>query len=248
MMIDSNQPPATRAYQVMALSLIVMLAGGCAAFRPTATPNPPKQYTLDSPLSSPSRPGRATPRTAPVLLVNMPKAAPALDTRHMVYIRQLHKVEYFAHSEWVDTPAHMLAPLVAAALEQRGGFRAVVRAPSSVSADLRLDIELLQLQQDFAHVPSLVRFALRAEVIDDATRRLVASRQFETAASAPSDDPYGGVLATNAAVRTVLDDLAAFGTECACLWSVQHATTGGAQGICAKQLPDSVVSPHRIDR
>lgn len=222
-MIDANQPPARPAYRVIALSCIVMLAGGCAALRPTATPNPPKLYALDSALSPSSRAPQATPTSAPILLVSLPQADPALDTRHMLYVRQQHKVEYFAHSEWVDTPAHMLAPLVATALEQHGGFRAVIRAPSSVSADLRLEIELLQLQQDFAHVPSLVRFALRAAVIEDTTRRLIASRQFETLAIAPSEDPYGGVLAANAAVTTVLDQLATFGTDVAYQWQAAHA-------------------------
>jgi len=30
-------------------------------------------------------------------------------------VREPHKLEYFAHSEWVDPPARMLAPLIVAA-------------------------------------------------------------------------------------------------------------------------------------
>ena len=51
---------------------------------------------------------------------------------------------------------------------------------------------------------------MRARLIDDATRKVIASREFEAVADAPSANPYGGVQAANVAVNKVLVELAAF--------------------------------------
>ena len=64
-------------------------------------------------------------------------------------MRETHQLEYFAHSEWVDPPARMLAPLLVAAVESTGTFRAVVLTPSAAVGDLRLDTEIVRLQHEF---------------------------------------------------------------------------------------------------
>ena len=217
-MHSANLPAATCAYRIIALSLIYVLASGCAVLRPTATPTPPTVYALDSVSQAPARTAPSRTTAAPVLLVSMPRDVPALDTRHILYIRHPHQLEYFVHSEWSNTPAHMLAPLVAAAMDNSGAFRAVLRAPSAARADLRLDLEVMELQQDFEHTPSLVQFALHAALIDEITRRVVASRHFEIVEVAPSANPYGGVIAANAAVARALDRLAAFAADTARQW------------------------------
>ena len=211
-----------RLYRLAAAGLCLTLASGCTALRTAATaPSPPVFYSLDNARSIASAPPvtrRALPATAPTLVVSAPRAAAGFDSQRIMYVRQPHKLEYFAHSEWIDTPARMLSPLVVAAMEQSGVFRAVVHAPSSANGDLRLDSEVLLLQQEFAGTPSRVRFALRVNLVEDATRRVVASRDFATFATAPSEDPYGGVVAANEAVRTVLADVAAFCAAAAATW------------------------------
>ena len=154
----------------------------------------------------------------PTLVVSAPQAAAGFDSQRIIYVRQPHKLEYFAHSEWTDTPARMLSPLLVAAVANSGAFRAVVQAPSSASGDLRLDSEVLQLQQEFESRPSRVRFVLRATLVEDASRRVIATRDFEAVASAPSEDPYGGVVAANQAVRSVLAKVAAFCADAAGSW------------------------------
>lgn len=174
-------------------------------------------FALDDTTPSAAR-AIAPPRaaaSAPTLVVDAPRAAAGFDTTHIVYVRRAHEIEYFAHSEWVDAPAQMLAPLLVRALEQSGAFRAVLRAPSAAAADLRLDTELIRLQQGFDSTPSRVRLTLRAVLTDVATRRVVAAREFDASVAAPSDDPYGGVAAANLAAKRVLADLAAFCAEAA---------------------------------
>jgi cholesterol transport system auxiliary component len=55
-----------------------------------------------------------------------------------------------------------------------------------------------------------VRFTLRAQLIDVDARRVLASAEFDETEAAPSDDPYGGVLAANRALGRLLERLAAF--------------------------------------
>jgi cholesterol transport system auxiliary component len=71
----------------------------------------------------------------------------------------------------------------------------------------------VRLQHEFQTSPSRVRFTLRAYLVDDKTRRVLAWRQFEAAVDAASDDPYSGVLAANSAVQTVLQQLSVFCVE-----------------------------------
>ena len=107
----------------------------------------------------------------------------------------------------------MLAPLIAQALEQSGGFRAVVQAPSLAAANLRLETDLVRLQHEFGAKPSRVRLTLRAQLIDVGARRVLASAELEETEAAPSDDPYGGVIAANRALARLLERLAAFCAE-----------------------------------
>jgi cholesterol transport system auxiliary component len=63
-----------------------------------------------------------------------------------------------------------------------------------------------------------VRFTLRATILDSATRQVIAAREFDAVAAAPSEDPYGGVVAANQAVRDVLASLAEFCANAARNW------------------------------
>jgi cholesterol transport system auxiliary component len=148
--------------------------------------------------------------TALTLIVSPPNAAAGFDSQRIMYARHANQLEYFAHNEWIDTPARMLAPLIVAAAEASGAFRAVVQTPSSAAGEMRLDTEILRLQHEFLSAPSRVRFTLRAYLVESVTRRVIASREFEAIAAAPSEDPHGGVAAANPAVRSVLEELAIF--------------------------------------
>ena len=211
-----------RLCRLLAAGVLVMEVGACSTLR-AGTPPPPTFYSLETargtaPAVAPTMASAAALSTSPTLIVNPPHAAAGFDSPHIMYVREAHKLEYFAHNEWVDPPARMLAPLLVAAIDNTGAFRAVVLAPSVAAGDLRLDTEIIRLQQEFANPPSRVRFTLRAYLVEDKTRRVLAWREFEAAAPAASEDPYGGVVAANRAVQTVLEDLAAFCAGAAREW------------------------------
>ncbi|WP_139556734.1 ABC-type transport auxiliary lipoprotein family protein [Methylotetracoccus oryzae] len=196
----------------LVIGLVLLAVTACSWLSPAATPTT-SFYSLDSARAAPL--AVRAPATAPTLTVNPPRAAAGFDSSRIIYVRERHQLEYFAHSEWVDPPARMLGPLLVAAIERTGAFRAVVLAPSAAGGDLRLDTEIIDLQQEFTSLRSRVRFTLRAYLVDDKTRRVLAGRQFDAAIPAASDDPYGGVVAANRAVKKVLASLAAFCAETA---------------------------------
>lgn len=200
-----------------AAALVVLLGGGCSTLLPKPVA-PPAFYALDGgPGGSAAPPAAPAQRAAaaPTLIVGVPQAAAGFDTRRIVYRRRANQLEVFARAEWVDTPARMLAPLLVATLAQGGRFGAVVAAPSAAVGDLRLDTELVRLQQEFGVPPSRVRFTLRATLMDAATRRVIAAREFDAGVDSASEDAYGGVVAASQAVRQVLAELAAFCADAA---------------------------------
>lgn len=209
------RPTSSIAVLASLLAPLVLLVAGCGALKPTQTP-PLTTYSLDRAADIASAiPAGAPLLEAPTLILDLPLAASGFDSSRIAYVRQAHTLEYFAHNRWIDPPARMLAPLLADAIERSGAFRAVVRAPSPAAADLRLGTEIMRLQQEFTDQPSRVRFTLRAFVIDDDSRKVLAWREFESVVAAGSETPQGGVAAANIAVRNVLVQLAAFCQEAA---------------------------------
>lgn len=184
--------------------------GGCSALRP-ATATPPAFYALESlPIVATAPAQVDATRTLPTLMVTPSHAAPGYDSQRIIFVRADHQREYFARSEWVDPPARMLGPLLVAALERSGAFSAVVLAPGSATGELRLDTEIVRLQHNFQTTPSRVQFTLRAYLVDDKTRRVLAWQEFNDEVAATSDTPQGGVVAANQVVQRVLVHLAQF--------------------------------------
>jgi cholesterol transport system auxiliary component len=191
-----------RRFIVLALAAFLP---GCTALQPPEHENQ-NTFVLEA---------RIAPRTAGdrrdlVLAVSMPQARPGFDTAQMAYERRAHEIEYFTRNRWADAPARMLAPLLVQALEQSGSVRGVVQAAGGAAADLRLDVEIVKLIQDFSTKPSRVRFTLRAQLIDIRTRRVLATREFDENEDAPGDDPYGGVIAANRALERLLGHVVDF--------------------------------------
>ncbi|MDO9372078.1 MAG: ABC-type transport auxiliary lipoprotein family protein [Gammaproteobacteria bacterium] len=183
-----------------------MLLVGCAGLPSAPQVQSSNIYVLDA------RPAikAAQAKRDLVLAVSLPRARPGFDTPQMAYVRQPHTLDYFAANQWADTPARMLWPLLAQALEQAGSFRAVVQTPGVVPVDVRLDPELIRLQHDFSTQPSRIQLTLRAQLIDVRSKRVLAVKLFDEAENAASDDAYGGVTAANRALQRVLAQLADF--------------------------------------
>jgi cholesterol transport system auxiliary component len=215
MTINRDMPMPYRVFQMLIPTLLLAACSGLSAPR-VASQN---IYVLEA---GPFVHAAQFKRDL-VLAVSGPRALAGFDTTQMAYMQQPHELNYFATSRWADTPARMLGPLIAHALEQTEGFRAVVQTSGAIPADVRLDTELVRLQQDFKTRPSHVQLTLRVQLIDMRGRRLLASQQFDEVENAASDDAYGGVTAANRLVQRVLGELAEF-----CVNAPDYELRGGA--------------------
>jgi cholesterol transport system auxiliary component len=207
---------ARGASRVLALGLLLVLAVGLLLVSGCSTglwPKPGATVKLLSIDDASDRPdvngaSTATPTSAPssalTLLVMPPRAAPGLDSRDIAWLRRPREIEFYALHQWADTPGHLLAPLIVRSLQRAALFRAVVSAPSAAATDLRLETELLTLQQDFSDSPSRVHLRLRATLVDTATRRVLVTQDLDAIALAPTEDAEGGAAAASLATREVL--------------------------------------------
>jgi len=193
--------------RLLAVCAATAALGACSLLQPKASA-PPAFYALD--YAPPSTGPMAVPVNGSTLIISPVRAASGFDSQRIIYTKDAHKLEYFAHSEWIDTPARMLGPILVTSIARTGAFRAVVQTPGSASGELRLDTEIVRLQQEFQTSPSRVHFTLRAYLVDEKTRRVLAWREFDGQVAATSDDPRAGVDAANRVVQTVLDELAQF--------------------------------------
>lgn len=196
---------ATRARIVALAASAALVASGCGLSLGQAEPEAVKIYDL-----APDLPPPAAVRRDLRLFVSEPKAATDYASERMVYTKRRFELDYFVRSQWAAEPARLLEPWLVQALELSRAFASVSAGANSPPADLRLNTEILTLRQEFTTVPSQARVVIRAQLIDVAHRRIVASKTLEAVEPATSDDAYGGVDAVNRALSRILRELLAF--------------------------------------
>jgi cholesterol transport system auxiliary component len=201
-----NSPVSARLLTFIALVACLVMLSGCAVL-PGSQPVRIDKYVLEyNPVESSS--GSET--ELPVMIITVPRAHGGYDTSRIAYRKQQFGLLYYSKSRWADTPARMLAPLLAEAMTDTGEFRALSVSPGSLSARYRLDSELIHFYQDFTVQPSEVRIMLRAQLVSLVDNQVLASRLFDVREASLSEDAYGGVQAANRASGRLLVELAQF--------------------------------------
>src|SRR5262249_61191536 len=127
----------------------------------------------------------------------------------MASSRETHQLAYFRDHQWAATLSEMLQPLLLRTLEATGYFSAVVTPPYAGCYSYVLRTQLVELVQDFASEPGVLRLALRARLSDGAELAVASS---EIALREPIAQPTAeaGVAAANAATAKALRALAQF--------------------------------------
>jgi cholesterol transport system auxiliary component len=184
----------------------------------------PKAEPVDLFTIDPRLEGAPASGPGPALLVSAPRAGPGLDGPRMAYLARPNQLQYFARSQWVEPPARLVGASLARALERTGRFRAVTEVALGSRPDLRLESELVRLQQEFTSRPSQVRVTLRLELTDVAARRIIGVQEFEVLEPAPSEDAAGGAAAASAAVRRLVTEAAAWCAGRSDGWKAPGAT------------------------
>lgn len=186
------------------LATLALLAGCGGELMPRGAA-PPAVFLLESADNGATR---YNPN-GPNLAVSAMRSAAGYDSADMVYVEHTHQLQAFARHRWADSPARMLEPLLVAGAEQSGLFANVSAPASHARAELRLDTELLRLQQVFAADGSRIELSLRASLVDSRRRQLLASQVFRVIEPAEAT-PYGGVMAANRATALLITELQAF--------------------------------------
>lgn len=201
----------TQTARLAILVVWIALVSGCSIL-PKSEPVSVERYTLDVQLQ-PRSITVAQVGHRPVLLLVRPRVRAELDSPRMAYRQRDYDIRYFARNRWADSPADLLMPSMQDALQNSGLFSAVLGTSSPVSADWRLETELLDFSQDFRVQPSQFRLRFYARLVDLDQRRVIGSRYFELQQPAVTETPYGGVQAANQAWERLLHELLAFCAE-----------------------------------
>lgn len=199
--------------RIVTMSVVSLVLAGCVM--PRAAEGPLHTYLLSPEKGAWStQPSTNKHQAHGVLLLSTPQAEAGFDTPRMVYLTRPHEVGYYATNQWAETPVRMIGALLVQSLEQSGLWRVVVPMPSSARGDHRLDTQGLALQHEFLERPSQVRVGFRLQLVELRDQVVVGTRRFEVVENAPSDDAYGGVLAANRAVATLLEQVTDWVTSC----------------------------------
>jgi cholesterol transport system auxiliary component len=198
-----DQSMSMRVLMIMSCAVL----SACTLIRPLQTVSM-QSYVLESPATGhPSN--EANPRGATLVVAEL-RSRPGYDTPRMAYVKRDYTLDHYANSQWADTPARMLQPLLVSALETTGHYNAVLRAPAPVAAGLRLDTEIVRFEQVFITQPSHIRITLRVLLTDTYKGQVLGQREFDTDVPSPGDDAYGGVRALNQALTPLLKDITAY--------------------------------------
>lgn len=189
----------------LAWALFALAVAGCAL--PQDSSPPPQAYLLEVSAFTPQPARRSSGK---ILLVAVSREAPGFDSNRIAYTREPPKLDYYKDSVWSDTPAKMLLPILVRAFEDTGAFKAVVSPPSPVLANLRVDVDVIRLQQEFMTTPSQVRLIARIKVVEMKSGHVLETRLFEAIEPAPTENAAGAARAANAAVRKVLSEMIPF--------------------------------------
>jgi cholesterol transport system auxiliary component len=193
--------------RVIAVALGMAGVAGCALLSPPDSGG--TTAVLDQmPVELPRREPRPV-----TLLVFPPEAKPIYDTAQMAYAVRPYEVGYFSRHQWGETPSRMLHPLLVRTLESTGYFAAVLAPPYTGRYTYALRTEILELMQDFASEPAVLRLSLRLRLNDDATGRTVATKDIALREPMQQKTPYAGVVAANDATAKALQEVARFVLE-----------------------------------
>ncbi len=173
----------------------------CSIFSPLK-PDCIKEYRVDViPYVVKSHP------TYKTIAVSIPTANRMYQSKEMIYSIRPHEFNEFAKNRWVASPMQMLQPLIIQSLQNSHHYKAVAPLTGIGRFDFVLNTQLIDFYQEFCGPGSVFKLTMRAQMINAATGKIIASKTFTVVQPAPFPNPYGGVIAANQAVAIMLSEL-----------------------------------------
>ena len=189
------------------LLLAVLLVGvtGCVSEKLPAI----STYTLSPDLEVLHSTVNTGQKPDKILMLARIRSKHAFTSRDILYSDARYGLNSYAYSRWSDSPTTMLLLVFQEAIEKSGRYVAVVPYSSQSTSDLLLESTVF----DFSHrinddgsSDGILR--IRFTLIDNNTKRVIASRDFVS--SVPVSSPKnasGAVAALNKAVTFVTEEL-----------------------------------------
>lgn len=190
------------------LCVAMLLLAGCGVLPGKSSQRPVVDYALNAGFPpGASATGNKANGSCLDARVMLPRPAAGFNTSRMAYMEDDNSLRYFAFSQWLDTPAYMLQPLLVVALERSDRFHTVVRSPSPVRSRFILASDNLALVQRFDGSQSTVRLALRVQLIDSMHGRILLDEPLIFSREAPAN-PAQGVATANTLAAEMMNLLA----------------------------------------
>ncbi len=123
-------------------------------------------------------------------------AASFYDTQDIAFSRAPGTRAYYQFNRWTERPQHGIHAQLAARFGGAGAKGAI-----------RLDTHLEEIYHDAAQEPGTARITVAAELVDPATRAVLARRTFTRSAPAASYDAPGAVRGFNQALAALIGDI-----------------------------------------
>jgi len=194
--------------RIFLLLTIICLLPGCTVLH-KSQPTAVYDFGIQTPPSSQS-PAQPAQLRRHSLLVADTTAPVWLDNKAIHYRLLYHNPAQsytYASNRWIATPAALftqqLRNRIAAGTQEQ-----VIKDNSIATADHVLHTELEEFSQVFdTATDSRIVIGLRASLIERNTRKLLAQKNFNITAKAPSADAAGAVSALGAASNQLLNEL-----------------------------------------
>ena len=190
--------------EIFLLAVLSIGLTGCVAEKlpPTST------YTLNPDLGVVNSSVNTEQRSNSILMIGRIHSTHAFSGTDIIYTDERYGQNSYAYSRWSDSPTTMLLQIFQEALEKSGRYMAVVPYSSQSKSDLLLESTLF----DFSHrinddgtSDGILRMCFN--LIDNKTKRVIASRDFVSNVPVTQQNAQGAVAALNKAVAALTQNL-----------------------------------------
>jgi len=187
--------------------LFVVLFMGLAGCVTEKIP-PASIYTLNPDLGAMRASANTEKKPTNILMLGRIRSTNAFNGTDILFKDARYGQNSYAYSRWGDSPTTMLSLVLQQALEKSGHYNAVIPYSSQSQSDLLLESTLI----DFSHhidddgtSDGILRISFN--LIDNRTKRVIASQEFISSVPASHQNAQAAVAALNKAATIVTQDL-----------------------------------------
>lgn len=197
-----------KLFNLALISSVLLLTASCSPLSPVSAP-PQNTYLLNPKIFILKTGNNKTTKNK-TLLISTPEVPAWLNTSRMLYKTADSQINYFVENRWVAGPPEMLKAIIAKNLSETGLYHAVVQTPFGGNVDQRLDVQIINMEQNFSQNPSVYKFEVQAELVSMLTGNIIRTRHFSYVIPATTNNPQGGVEAANKAIEEWIPQLIDF--------------------------------------